>query len=183
MKRIGVIADNHSGRADGSDLPQAVLDAFAGVNLIVHCGDSGSWGTLDRLQTVAPVVGVSGGHNGDGADARIAHVRRVIDVDGLRVGVVHDLVRQGVVTESHPRLVPTAKDLATGLRSFFGEPIDVLLYAGTHVARISYTPGILLVNGGSPTLPVDRPKGTLGTVALVEIDERIATPWLVDLAR
>ena len=181
MKRIGVIADNHSRTPDGSDVPQAVLDAFAGVDLIVHCGDSGSWGTLERLQTVAPVVGVSGGHNGEGDDARITGAKRVIELEGLRAGVVHDLVRQGLVTESTPRIVPASGDLGAGLRAFFGEPIDVLLYAGTHVPRIAYTRGILMVNGGSPTIPTDRPKGSLGTVAIVEVENRIATARIVEL--
>src|SRR5256714_12837340 len=106
MTRIGVIADNHSRTADGSDVPQSVLDAFAGVALIVHCGDAGSWGTLDRLATVAPVIGVQGGHNGTGDDPRITGTKRVIDVDGLRAGVVHDLVLQGLTTASTPKLVP-----------------------------------------------------------------------------
>ena len=52
MRRIGVIADNHSRTSDGADLPQPVLEAFTGVDLIVHCGDAGSWGTLDRLASV-----------------------------------------------------------------------------------------------------------------------------------
>src|SRR2546423_10358661 len=80
MTRIGVIADNHSRTADGADVPQAVLDAFAGVDLIVHCGDAGSWATLDRLATVAPVVGVLGGHNREKDGPRIPRKQPVIDV-------------------------------------------------------------------------------------------------------
>ena len=183
MTRIGVIADNHSRTPDGSDVPQAVLDAFAGVDLIVHCGDAGSWGTLDRLETVAPVVGVLGGHNGTGDDARIQGDKRVIDVGGLRAGVVHDLVTQKITTESAPTFKPTSDDLAKALAAFFGEPIDVLLYAGTHVPRIAWASGMLLVNGGSPTLPNDRPKGSLGTVAVVEVTDGIASARIVELAR
>jgi putative phosphoesterase len=183
MKRIGVIADNHSGKPDGSDVPQQVLDAFTGVDLIVHCGDAGSWGALDRLATVAPVLGVRGGHNGTGEDARIAGEQRVIDIDGLRAGVVHDLVKQGVATESHPTLKPAARDLAGALTGFFGEPIDLLLYAGTHVPRIGWADGVFLVNPGSPTLPVDRPKGSLGAVAVVECDGGIAGARIVELWR
>ena len=181
--KIGLIADNHSGKADGSDLPQQVLEAFAGCDLIVHCGDAGSWGTLDRLQSVAPVVGVLGGHNGSGDDRRISGTSRVIDLDGLRAGVVHDLVRQGITSESYPALKPASGDLATGLRSFFKERIDVLLYAGTHVPRIASAGGILLVNPGSPTLPNDRPKPSLGAVAVIDVVDRIATARTVELWR
>jgi uncharacterized protein len=182
VTRIGVIADNHSQATDGSDIPQAVLDAFVGVDLIVHCGDAGSWGTLDRLATIAPVVGVKGGHNGQSEDERIQGQKRVVDIGGLRAGIVHDLVKQGVTTESNPRFVPTS-DLRESLGSFFGEPIDVLLYAGTHVPRIAYAKGMLLVNPGSPTIPVDRPKGSLGAVALVDVDGDVATAKIVELWR
>jgi hypothetical protein len=182
MPRIGVIADNHSRTEDGNDVPQAVLDAFAGVDLIVHCGDAGSWGTLDRLATVAPVVGVKGGHNGPSEDQRIHGDKHVIDIGGLRAGIVHDLVKQGVTIESNPRVLPKS-ELREALTKFFGEPIDVLLYAGTHVPRIAYAKGMLMVNPGSPTIPVDRPKGSLGAVALVDVDGDVATAKIVELWR
>ena len=181
--KIGVIADNHSRTADGADLPQQVLDAFEGVDLIVHCGDAGSWGALDRLATVAPVVGVLGGHNGDGDDTRIAGHKRVIDLDRLRAGIVHDLVKQGLTTASAPALVPVSADLGGALDRFFGEKIDVLLYAGTHVPRIGSVGGTFTVNPGSPTIPLDRPKGSLGAVAIVEVDGTQASARVVELWR
>jgi len=183
MQRIGIIADNHSRAADGSDMPQAVLDAFKDVHLIVHVGDAGSWGALDRLATVAPVVGVEGGHNGETPDARIAGTKRVIDAGALRAGIVHDLVRHKLTTESNPKLAPVEPDFAASLARFFGEDIDLLLYAGTHVARIGQAGGIFLVNPGSPTLPADRPKGSLGTVAVLEVDGGIATARVIELWR
>src|SRR2546428_3757774 len=137
MKRIGVLADNHGRPREGSDEPEEVRDAFAGVDLIVQCGDAGSWETLDRLERVAPVLGVLGGHNGQGDDERIDGEKRVLAIDGLRVGVVHDLVRHGLTTESAPAFKPTTADFGTALRSFFCEPIDVLFYAGTHVLTFS----------------------------------------------
>src|SRR2546421_11456273 len=106
MRRIGVIADNHSRTSDGADLPQPVLEAFNGVDLIVHCGDAGSWGTLDRLASIAPVIGVRGGHNGEGEDARISGETRVIDIGGARAGGVHDLLEPGGAKESSPHLGP-----------------------------------------------------------------------------
>jgi len=183
MRRIGVIADNHSRTSDGADLPQPVLEAFSGVDLIVHCGDAGSWGTLDRLASVAPVIGVRGGHNGEGEDARISGETRVIDIDGLRAGIVHDLVRQGVLKESNPKLVPATDDLSGALHGLFGEQIDLLLFAGTHTPRIGTVGGTFFVNPGSPTLPSDRPKGSLGAVAIVEVDAGIASARVIELWR
>ena len=181
-KRIGVIADNHSKSADGSDLPQQVLDAFAGVDLIVHCGDAGTWGTLDRLQAVAPVIAVQGGHNGAGDDARVAGLARVESIDGLRVGIVHDLVRQGAATETIKALRFNGSPRAA-LRKMFGSDVDVLLYAGTHLPQIASAEGVFMVNPGSATLPNDRAAGALGHVAVVELADGVARALIVDLAR
>ena len=180
--RVGVIADNHSRTPDGADLPAGVLDAFAGADLIVHCGDARSWGTLDRLATVAPVVAVLGGDNGKEPDPRVSGDRRVIDVAGRRVGIVHDLVEKGAMKETNPGFVSPADDLSSAMRDFFGERVDVIFYAGTHVPRIGIAAGILWVNGGSPTLMVGRPPGSPGTVAVVDFDELIVSAKIVDLA-
>lgn len=183
MQRIGIIADNHSRTADGSDVPQAVLDAFKDVDLIVHCGDAGSWGGLDRLAAVAPVAGVRGGHNGDGDDVRITGLVRVLEIEGLRVGVVHDFVQRGVLHEAHPAMKQATADTKAAIETLFGGPVDVVLYAGTHVPRIGTFGGMLMVNPGSPTLPADRPKGSLGTVAILEVDKGFASARIVELWR
>jgi len=180
-KRIGLIADNHSRTDDGSDLPDGVLRAFDGADLILHLGDAGSWGTFDRLATIAPVLAVLGGHNGADPDTRVRGLSRIEMIEGLRVGMVHDLVARGVTSESAPALRFTAAPRAA-LRALFAEDLDVLAYAGTHVPRIAWADGMLLVNPGSPTLPNDRPKGALGRVALIEIDDGIASARVVDLA-
>src|SRR5438067_10300597 len=99
-KLIGLIADNHSQTVDGSDVPDVVLRAFDGTDLILHLGDAGSWGTLDRLATVAPVLAVAGGHNGEGPDTRVSGLTRVERLEGLRAGMVHDLVGRGAASET-----------------------------------------------------------------------------------
>src|SRR2546430_230242 len=42
---------------------------------------------------------------------------------------------------------------------------------------------VLIVNGGSPTLPSGGPKGSLGTVAIVEFDGGSVTPRIIELAK
>lgn len=63
-RRIGLIADTHSQTEGWIDLPDSVLRAFEGLDLILHLGDAGDWRVLDRLQGIAPVIGALGGHNG-----------------------------------------------------------------------------------------------------------------------
>jgi putative phosphoesterase len=180
-KRIGLIADNHSRTVDGADVPEAVLRAFDGADLILHLGDAGTWGTLDRLSTVAPVIAVLGGHNGADPDTRVRGLTRIEQIEGLRVGMVHDLVGRGAARETLSSLQFNGTPRAA-LRSLLGSDIDVLAYAGTHDPRIAWVEGILLVNPGSPTLPAGRERGSLGHVAVVEIADGVASARVVDLA-
>src|SRR4029077_6174263 len=128
-----------------------------------------------------PVMAVLGGHNGAYPDTRVRGLSRVEVIEGLRVGMVHDLVSRGVTSESAPALRFTAAPRAA-LRTLFAEDLDVLAYAGTHVPRIAWADGMLLVNPGSPTLPNDRPKNSLGRVALLQIEDGVASARVVDLA-
>jgi putative phosphoesterase len=59
--KIGVVSDTH-----GLLRPE-VLDAFAGVDHILHLGDIGDPAILDRLRELAPVTAIRG--NIDGSDA------------------------------------------------------------------------------------------------------------------
>jgi putative phosphoesterase len=58
--KIGVISDTH-GRFD-----EAVVPAFEGVDLIVHAGDVGKAGVIQRLDEIAPVLAVEGNNDAPG---------------------------------------------------------------------------------------------------------------------
>ena len=93
LRRIGFLADTHSRKADGSDLPQQVLDAFKAVDLIVHLGDIGQKGILDRLAKIAPVLVPAGAGKGylpaTGGDA--APIKVVEGAGGVSVGLTFNL--------------------------------------------------------------------------------------------
>jgi putative phosphoesterase len=76
---VGLIADTH-----GLLRPE-VLEAFAGVQHILHAGDVGSLDVLDGLRGVAPVTAVRG--NVD-AGLGLPEVARC-ELTGVRVLVVH----------------------------------------------------------------------------------------------
>lgn len=180
-KRLGLIADNHSRTEDGADVPEAVLRAFEGVDLVLHLGDAGTWGTLDRLATVAPVIAVLGGHNGASPDTRVGGLTRIETIEGVRIGMVHDLIGRGAASDALSALRFNGPPRQV-LRTLLGGEIDLLAYAGTHDPRIGWAEGMLLVNPGSPTLPAGREKGSLGHVALIEIADGIASARVLDLA-
>lgn len=163
--RIGLISDTHIPQA-GPDLWPQVYEALRGVDLILHAGDLSVPEVIDWLERVAPVLAVAG--NGDyrgwqrtepPQDPRLPE-SRVLSVDGLRIGLVHDFP------------LPEAPPLRTveGLMDhYFGGPVDVIVRGSTHAAEITTVKGVLVVNPGSPTFPRHQ-RLQLGTLAFLEIE-------------
>jgi predicted phosphodiesterase len=188
-RRIGLIADDHNARDDGSDLPDEVLTAFEGVDLIIHLGHMGfrqilARGVLDRLAKVAPVLAVQDYSTDEDGNAfvtpddgeRVAGLTRVIDAGGVRIGAVHNLGKPpGPEIVTPPGGLPELRGVAvdTALAAKFACPVDVVAYAGSHRAASLLAGATLFVNPGSPTYPKGpgRQAGqrALGTVGLLDL--------------
>jgi len=150
--RIGVISDTH-GR-----LPEAVYDAFAGVEYILHAGDIGGPDILWELNGIAPVTAVLGNNDYPvpGWDlAPLASVR----LGGVRflVGHIERLLLKG--------------------RDLHAEDVRAVVSGHTHVARIASIEGVLHVNPGSPT----RSRGSGHTLALAEVVDGHVSATIVEL--
>jgi putative phosphoesterase len=201
-RRIGVIGDDHNAADDGSTLPGEVLDAFEGVDLIVHLGHMGvrtqlARGVLDRLGAVAPVLAVrdySANESGEmfvtPADGeRVAGLTRVIETDGTRIGAVHSLSQPpGPAITTPPGGLPelSGVDVAQVLGEKFGGPVDVVAFGSSHRPAVAFAQGVLFVNPGSPTygkgpgrIPGQTP---LGTVGILDLDGKAATFEIIELA-
>jgi putative phosphoesterase len=173
--RIGLLSDTHIPESRPTLWPQ-VLDAFAGVDVILHGGDLHDVELLDVLDGVAPTLAARG--NGeDGSGGRPVqpdhlHLREawIVEVAGVLIGLTHELP----IPEYPPRLV-----LADERVRVFGDVgLDVLVYGHTHVEAIDVVDSILCVNPGSPTFPHNL-EAQLGTVAFLDIDhgEVDASVW------
>ena len=103
--------------------------------MIVHTGDLTAAAVLDELSALAPVEAVRG--NMDAPDLRgLLPERRVVEAEGLRVGLVHDA---GPAAGRHERLVGW----------FPG--CDLLVYGHTHLPEVARHGEAWVVNPGSPT--------------------------------
>jgi putative phosphoesterase len=80
---IGVISDTH-----GLLRPQAI-EALRGSQLIIHAGDVGAAGIVERLAEIAPVRAVRGNVD-KGAWAEALPLVDVVDAAGLSIYVLHD---------------------------------------------------------------------------------------------
>ena len=146
--------------ADGSDLPDSVVEALLGCDLILHCGDIDSLGVLDRLSTVAPVIAV----------------RTKIDpiADGVRLHEGPLLIRAGHTLIGMSTDLPDLTDPA----ALFGTDVDLALSGTSHVPSVAQVGSTLLVNPGSPTIPLS---SSGPTVATIELDGPRSTVRIVHL--
>lgn len=149
---IGLISDTHiPDRA--REIPQKVFDSFDNVDLIIHAGDLTSPKVIDALEEIAPVMAIQG--NMDRISGVDLPKARVIEVEDLRIGIIHG--------EVYPRgdsdqLLYLAKELQA----------DILVSGHSHQPKIEQKEGILLLNPGSPVVPrlADR------TVMILEVNNK-----------
>jgi len=153
--RVGVIADSHCPEYLAALPLPALQRRLQGVELILHCGDvagPGGEATLARLARIAPVQAVQGDHD---AALRDLPRRRVIEVAGWRIGMLHGN-RSRLLEEPLTFLMtvglgvvgPPRWGLADWLRGQLPD-VDVIVYGHTHQARVEEWGGALLVNPGA----------------------------------
>ncbi len=182
--RIGLISDTHCA-GSGQDLPGSILEALAGVDLILHCGDLECIGVLDYLETVAPVLAVRGYEDPRESGDRLADATRVVKAGGVAIGMIHDIQWPGprIATNGDGTALVLPEGKASDLLTAkFSQPVDVVLFGDTHEELICWWGQTLIVNPGSPTYPGSRhARGSLGTVGLLEIAEGNVTARIIDL--
>jgi putative phosphoesterase len=166
--RIALIADTHLPSLTRSldELGPAVANALTGADLILHAGDVTVPAVLDWCEQFAPVL-VAEGNNDLFSDPRMAR-RQLLDIDGWRIGMAHELR-----PESRPmdQILPSV---------FPGELIDILIGGDTHVERLEFRDNVLLINPGSPILPYHL-STRLGAIGILEISASTVRAEIVAL--
>ncbi|PKB63467.1 MAG: hypothetical protein BZY80_06775 [SAR202 cluster bacterium Io17-Chloro-G2] len=182
--KIGLISDTHAA-GNGHNIPERILRALEGVDLILHCGDLECLGVLDYLETVAPVLAVRGYEDPMEPGTRLARVTRVVQAEGVSIGMIHDIQWPG------PRIVPTGDGSTLAfppgdpdelMARKFGQKVDAVIFGDTHHELIQQYGGVLLVNPGSPTYPAKRhSSGELGTIGMLEVQGESVNAQLINL--
>ena len=150
MTHVVVLADTHIRRGSSRRLPDAVYAHLEAADLVLHAGDVLVADVLDELSGFAPVRAVLG--NNDGELVGVLPETRLLDVDGVRIGMVHD---------SGP-----AKGRAARLHRRFPDA-DVVVFGHSHIPWDQEgLDGQILFNPGSPTERRSQPHRTLGTLDL-----------------
>lgn len=150
---VGVVSDTHAPRF-WKAMPERVVEALRGVDLVLHAGDVCLPSVLDELAALAPVHVVRGNNDGDDVAAWGAPETLQLEVAGVQVAMIHDAgPRQGRVRRMRRRF-PDA---------------DVVVFGHSHIPwdeTDEHGPRIL--NPGSPTDTRRQPHGTLGRLVLAD---------------
>ena len=148
--RVVVLADTHAPRRWRS-CPPRVARELRGADLILHAGDVCTAAVLTELTQYAPVTAVAGNNDGPDVAAWGATQTAELDLDGLRVAMLHDAG-------------PASGRLAR-MRRRFGRA-DLVVFGHSHIPLEQSGYGLRIFNPGSPTDRRRQPHGTLGVLRI-----------------
>jgi len=148
--RVVVLADTHAPRR-WRVCPPRVAEHLRGADLILHAGDVCTAAVLIELAEYAPVVAVLGNNDGPDVAAWGADPTAELDLDGLRVAMVHD---SGAATGR----------LARMRRTF--PAADLVVFGHSHIPLDASAGDLRIFNPGSPTDRRRQPHGTLGLLRI-----------------
>jgi uncharacterized protein len=152
--RVAVLSDTHAPRRWKS-CPPAVAAHLRAAELILHAGDVCTAAVLDELAEYAPVRAVLGNNDGAEVAAWGAPETRSLDIEGLRIAMIHD---SG----------PSAGRLGRMRRRF--PDADLVVFGHSHIPLDETSPDgtFRIFNPGSPTDRRRQPYGTIGLLDIIE---------------
>jgi putative phosphoesterase len=153
--KIGLISDTHlSGR-----VPEAIVKALTGVDLILHAGDLTTMDVLRALEAIAPVTAVQGNMDLPGVLLDLP-LKTTVEAEGHRIGLIHGhhVPHPDYVLSQPPDFEAMHAYL---LSEFRNEGVECIVYGHTHQAHIATVANVLLVNPGSATRAKVKSVGTL----------------------
>jgi hypothetical protein len=158
---VVVLADTHVRSGAQRKLTPPAYAEVARADVVLHCGDVVSVDFLDELREYAPVHAVLG--NNDIGLSDVLPTEKVVELDGVSVGMVHD--------------AGPARRRSDRLRARFPS-CDVIVFGHSHIPVNEVVDGQLLFNPGSATQRRRQPHRTLGVLdlrdgAVVKHDIRI----------
>jgi putative phosphoesterase len=167
--RVAIVSDTHLPRG-ARRLPGACVRRLQAADLILHAGDLVAPEVLEELEALGPPVAAVCGNVDVPALRAVLPAERVVDAEGVRLGMVHD--------------AGPARGRLERLRARF-PGCAAVIFGHSHIPLHEVAPdGFQIFNPGSPTDRRRQPVHTMGeatvaggavTFALVELDSRHET--------
>ncbi len=160
--KIGVVSDTHMPRMARA-LPHALVQGLRAqqVGLILHLGDFTAPDVPELFGAIAPFDAIAG-NNDDAALAARFGRRKVLELEGVRIGMIHGDGRRGSTLER-------------ALAAFADDPVDVVLFGHSHMPYCARHGTTWAMNPGSPT---DKRRNPLYSWGLLELHAGHITPTL-----
>jgi putative phosphoesterase len=148
VTRLAIISDTHLPRGQRR-LPDACVQRLRAADLILHAGDLMTVGVLEELQAFGPPVRAVVGNVDEVALRLRLPARTVVEVGGLRIGMLHDAG-------------PSPGRLARQRASF--PDCAAVIFGHSHIPlhEVSKDGAFQLFNPGSPTDRRRQPVHTMG---------------------
>jgi putative phosphoesterase len=154
MNQAAIIADTHLPRGSRA-LPESFVERLRSADLIVHAGDFVARSAHDELEALGPPVIAVHGNQDDGELVGLLPAERVLEVAGVRVGLIHD--------------AGPAKGRLNRMRRRF-PTCDAVVFGHSHIPlHETAGDGFQIFNPGSPT---DRRRQPHHTMGLAEVRQR-----------
>jgi putative phosphoesterase len=133
------------------------------ADLVLHCGDFVSVEFLEDLRALGPPVEGVAGNMDEPRLKEALPKQRVVEVEGLRIGMVHD---------AGPRIRREAR-----LAARF-EDCEAVIYGHTHIPQVERFQHLWVLNPGSPT---ERRSAPVHSMLVLRVKGARITPELVTL--
>lgn len=146
--RIGVLADTHIPSRSRA-LPEVLIQAFEGVDLILHAGDILIPDVLTVLRLIAPTVAVAGNNDPPGLALALGTKKELL-LNGFRIGLTHGHIGEGNST------------VGRALSHFHGA--DCVVFGHSHLPYCQRHCDTLAFNPGSPTDRRQSPRKSFGFI-------------------
>ena len=149
---LALIADTHMPRG-ARRLPDACVERLRGADLILHGGDLSAASVLDELEALGPPVVAVHGNVDEPALRRRLPAEELIEVEGVRIALVHD--------------AGPARGRLGRMRRRFPDA-DAVVFGHSHIPLHEEGDGFQLFNPGSPTDRRRQPRHTMGLARVAD---------------
>ena len=128
--KLGIISDTHVKTID--EVPAAIRNVLAGVDIIIHVGDFTQKAVFDGLRTIGQVKAVHGNMDSIELKAYLPE-RDVFEASGKKIGLIHGWGAPWGIAEM-------VKNHFSG--------VDIIIFGHSHEPCNRHIQGVLLVNPG-----------------------------------
>jgi len=154
--KIGVIADTHiPDRA--KDIPPQILEAFKGVDMVIHSGDFVEISVMDKLKTVCKDVRAVWGNMDPYEVRKGLPEKEILKIGNYKIGIMHGYGPPN-------KLIDLLSEI------FKDEGVNIIIFGHSHSPVNEKRGDILYFNPGSAT---DKIFALYNSYGIIEINDKI----------